>query len=108
VIIERTKGDNVSDVRHSFAVKKEIDEKFQEIMDYYGTDNKTDVFQRMISEFPELEWKARQYDRIEQDVLAHKTLRRYREGKLLPCEDSRGNISAEDQSQLQESVGDQQ
>jgi hypothetical protein len=101
-------GDNVSDIRHSFAVKKEIDEKFQEIMDYFGTENKTDVFQRMISEFLDLVWKARQYDRIEQDVLAHKTLRRYTEGELLPCEDSRGYISAEDQSQLQEGVGDQQ
>ncbi|MGC1123321.1 MAG: hypothetical protein WBA22_19725 [Candidatus Methanofastidiosia archaeon] len=57
-------------------------------------ENKTDVFQRMISEFPDSVWRARQHDRIEQDVLAHKTLRKYKKGELMPCEDSRRYTSA--------------
>jgi hypothetical protein len=90
----------MSDVRHSFAVKKEIDKKFQEIMDYFGTENKTDVFQRMTDQFLELVWKAERYDRIAEDVLAHETLKKYADGKLINCGDSGGNSSARNKSQL--------
>jgi hypothetical protein len=75
----------MSEIHHSFAVKKEVDEEFKEIMAYFGTDNKTDVFKRMIQTFMELVWKAEQYDRIAQDVLAHEVLKRYNNKDLKAC-----------------------
>jgi len=72
----------MSDVRHSFAVKKEIDRKFREIMDYFGTDNKTDTFTRMTEQFLELVWKAERYDKIAQDVMAHETLKKFERGEI--------------------------
>lgn len=72
----------MSDVRHNFAVKKEIDKKFREIMDYFGTDNKTDSFARMTEQFLELVWKAERYDKIAQDVMAHETLKKFERGEL--------------------------
>jgi hypothetical protein len=75
----------MSEIHHSFAVKKEVDEEFKEIMAYFGTDNKTDVFKRMIQTFMELVWKAEQYDRIAQDVLAHEVLKRYNNKDFEAC-----------------------
>ena len=72
----------MSDVRHNFAVKKETDAKFKEIMEYFGTDNKTDTFVRMTDQFMDLVWKAERYNRIAENVLAHETLRKYQEGEL--------------------------
>ncbi len=72
----------MSDIRHNFAVKREIDGKFKEIMEYFDTDNKTDAFVRMIEQFLDLVGKAERYDRIAEDVLAHETLRKYQEGEL--------------------------
>lgn len=69
----------MSEIHHSFAVRKEVDEQFKEIMDHFGTDNKTDVFKRMVKTFMELVWKAEQYDRIAQDVLAHEILKKYKD-----------------------------
>jgi len=72
----------MSEVRHSFAVKREIDAKFREVMDYFGTDNKTDTFTRMTEQFLELVWKAERYNKIAQDVMAHETLKKLERGEL--------------------------
>lgn len=72
----------MSDVRHNFAVKGEVDTKFKEIMEYFGTDNKTDAFVRMTEQFLDLAWKAERYDKIAEDVLAHEILRKCEEGEL--------------------------
>lgn len=92
-------SDRMSDIRHSFAVKREIDEKFREIMDYFGTENKTDVFQRMTDQFLDLVWKAERYDKVVQDVLAYEILKKYKDGELTTCDGHGGDDSAEGQSQ---------
>ena len=72
----------MSDVHHNFVIKKEIDAKFREIMEYFGTDNKTHTFVRMTDQFLDLVWKAKRYDTIAEDVIAHETLKKYQEGEL--------------------------
>ncbi len=71
----------MSEVHFNFIVRKEIDEKFKEIMEYFDTDNRTEAFMRMTNSFMELVWKAQRYDWVKEDIFAHETVRKLKKGQ---------------------------
>ena len=74
----------MSTISFSFAVDRETERLFEEIMEEFGLDSKNQAFKWIIKRFKELMAKSKKYDTISEMILALETLDKYREGKLIP------------------------